>query len=58
MTVIMKTDLYCALTAPSITHIPSLTKIFFVNVVTNKVFSLSLNSNRLGNIEYIGHLAV
>jgi len=42
MTVVMHTGSYCALTAPSMTHMTSLTKKLLVSFITNLVFALHL----------------
>jgi hypothetical protein len=57
MTVIIQTDSYQALTAPSIIHMTSLTWILLVNFVTNLVCAFSLNRNHKGALEFIGHHA-
>jgi len=57
MMIIIQTDLYRTLTAPSITPMTSLTYILLVNFVTNLVCAFLLNSNCNGAMEFIGRLA-
>jgi len=56
MTVVTHTGSYCALTAPSMTHMTSLTLKLLLNFVTNLVFAFALNSNRKDDNRLIGHL--
>jgi len=56
MAVVIQTDSYWALTAPSMTRMTSLTYILLVNFVTNLVFAFLLNSNWHKEIKYIGCL--
>jgi len=56
MTVVVQIDSSCALTALSMTHMKSLTKILLAHFVTNIAFNLSLNSRLQKETERVGHL--
>ena len=50
MTVVIDKDSHCALTAPSITRMTSLTQIALGNFVSNLFFAFLLNRNRQDDI--------
>jgi len=54
MMAVMHTGSYCALTAPSMTRMTSLTYKLLVNFVTYLVFTFALNSNRKDDNRLIG----
>ena len=56
LTVAIPSDSYWALTPVSNTGMISLTQILVLYFVTNIAFDFSLNSNRLTEIECVGHL--
>jgi len=51
MTVVIHTDSYYALTAPSMTRMTSVTQILLVNSVSNLVVAFSLTCNRQYDIK-------
>jgi len=53
MMVVIHTDSHCALTAPSMTGMPSLTQILLVNYVSNSHCALSLICKRQDDIRLI-----
>jgi len=54
MMVVIHLGLHCALTAPSMSSMTSLTYILRVNFVTNLDIAFSLNYNWQDDIEFIG----
>jgi hypothetical protein len=58
MTVVIQIDSSCALTAPSMTHMTSLTYILLPHFVTNIAFALSVNTQLQKETEYFGRLTV
>jgi len=55
MMVVIPTDSRCALTAPSMTHMPSLTNILLVNFVFNIDCAFSLTGKRHDDIMWSDH---
>jgi hypothetical protein len=57
MTVVVQSDLYCALPTPSMIRMISVSKLLFVNWITNLICAFLHNSDGKGAMEFIGHLA-
>ena len=56
MAVVIQTDSYWALTAPSMTLMTLPTTVLLVNFISNLIFALTLGMNRSKHIEFFGHL--